>query len=173
MAQISESHFSFESPVGAFDEAIAVGASQYADLTVGGASQTGNDGASGGPIKSFITTLLAIGKQDIDMRVEFSKRTLSKVVNTASFFPSSLIGWVNLVGSGDSIPANWPGGRFAVATTYGTMFAWFLDGLSIPYEDIDPGAGQLHVNVVNQSGTAKSAGTAGYLYLRVGTVQAS
>jgi hypothetical protein len=165
VAQISESHFSFESPVGAFDDAIAVGASQYADLTVGG--------GNAGPTKCFITTLLAIGKQDIDMRVEFSKRTHSKVINTASFFPSSLIGWVNLLGSEDNLPGNWPGNRFAVATAYGTMFAWFVDGLSIPYEDIDPGNGQLHVNVVNQSATAKSAGTAGYLYLRVGTVQAS
>ena len=107
------------------------------------------------------------------MRVEFYKKTLSKVVNTASFFPSNLIGWVNLIGTEDNLPANWPGGRFAVATVYGTMFAWFVDGLSIPYEDIDPGEGQLHVNVLNQSGTAKSDGTAGYLYLRVGTVQAS
>jgi hypothetical protein len=53
------------------------------------------------------------------------------------------------------------------------MFAWFVDGLSIPYEDIDPGEGQLHVNVLNQSGTVKNEGDDGYLYLRVGTVQAS
>lgn len=173
MAQISESHFSFESPIGTFDGAIVPNASQYADLTVGGASQSGNDGASGGPIKNFITTVLAVGAQNIDMRLEFHKRTLSKTVNTASFFPPSLIGWINLLGSEDNLPSNWPGGRFAVATAYGTMFAWFVDGLSIPYEDIDPGAGQLHVNVVNQSATAKAAGAAGYLYLRVGTVQAS
>ncbi len=165
MTQISESHYSFESAASTFDSAIAIGASQYADLTVG----SGN----AGPLKSFITTIEVIGKQNLDMRVEFHKKTLSKVVNTASYFPPALIGWVNLLGSDDNLPANWPGGRFAVATTYGTMFVWFLDGLSIPYEDIDPGDGQLHVNVVNQSGTAKSAGTAGYLYLRVGTVQAS
>jgi hypothetical protein len=172
LAQISESHYSFESPVGAFDAAIAPEASTYADLSVGGATQPNNAGASGGPIKTFITTVLAIGKQNIDMRLEFHKKTLSKVVNTASFFPSNLIGWINLVGLDDNLPANWPGGRFAVATAYGTMFAWFVDGLSIPYEDAD-GNGLLHTNVVNQSGTAKSAGTAGYLYLRVGTVQAS
>lgn len=165
MAQISESHFSFESSASDFTGAVSPGASTYADLTVGG--------AAGGPLKSFITSMLVIGKQDIDMRVEFYKKTQSKVVNTASYFPSSLIGWVDLVGSTDSIGATWPAGHFAVATAFGTMFAWFLPGLSIPYEDIDPGTGQMHVNVVNQSGTAKSAGTAGYLYLRVGTVQAS
>ncbi len=165
MAQISESHYSFESPADAFDAALVPQASTFADLTVGG--------GNAGPTKAFITTLLAVGVQDLDMRVEFYKRTLSKTVNTASYFPPSLIGWVNLIGSSDNLPANWPGGRFAVATTYGTMFAWFLDGLSIPYEDIDPGTGQLHINVLNQSATAKAAGSAGYLYLRVGTVQAS
>jgi hypothetical protein len=172
VSQISESHFSFESSVSDFTGAVAVGASTYADLTIGGAGGQANGGASGGPAKTFITTLLAVSMQNIDMRVEFLKRTQSRVVNTASFFPTNLIGWVNLIGTDDNLPANWPGGRFAVATTYGTAFAWFVDGLSIPYEDAD-GVGQLHVNVVNQSGTAKSAGTAGYLYLRVGTVKAS
>ena len=165
MAQISESHFSFESGSSDFDTAISPGASDFADLTVGG--------GNAGPTKSFITTLQVISKQDIDYRVEFYKKTYSKVVNTASFFPSNLIGWVNLLGSTDNLPASWPAGHFAVATSYGTMFAWFLGGLSIPYEDRDPGNGELHINVVNQSATAKSAGTAGYLYLRVGTVQAS
>ena len=165
MAQISESHFSFESAASDFDGAIAIGASDYADLTVGG--------GNAGPLKSFITTLQVISKQDIDYRVEFHKKTLSKTVNTASYFPSNLIGWVNLLGTTAALPATWPAGAYAVATAYGTMFAWFLGGLSIPYEDRDPGNGQLHINVLNQSATAKSAGTAGYLYLRVGTVQAS
>ena len=165
VAQISESHYSFESANTDFAAAIMPAASAYADLTVGG--------GNAGPLKSFITTLHVIAVQDLDMRVEFHKRTYSKTVNTASFFPPALIGYVNLIGSTDNLPSNWPGGRFAVATQYGTVFSWFLDGLSIPYEDIDPGNGQLHVNLVNQSGTAKSAGAAGYLWLRVGTVQAS
>ena len=164
MAQISESHFSFESANSDFTGAVSPGASDYADLTVGG--------GNAGPTKCFITSLQAICKQDIDMRVEFYKKTYSRVVNTASYFPTNLIGWVNLVGTSDALPANWTGAGVATATTYGTMFAWYLGGLSIPYEDRD-GTGQVHVNVVNQSGTAKSAGQAGYLYLRVGTVQAS
>jgi len=172
VAQISESHFSFESATTDFTDAIVPSASDFADLTVGGASQSANEGASGGPIKSFITTIEAIAAQDLDWRVEFHKRTLSKTVNTATYFPPNLIGYVNLLGTTDNLPASWPGGRFAVATAYGTMFAWFVDGLSIPYEDAD-GLGQLHVNLLNQSATAKSTGTAGYLYLRVGTVQAS
>ena len=159
---ITDSHFSFESAASDFTGAISPGASAYADLTVGG--------GNAGPLKAFITTVEVIGKQDLDMRVEFYKKTLSKVVNTASYFPSNLIGWVNLVGSSDNLPANWTGAGVATATTFGTMFAWFLGGLSIPYEDRDPGNGELHVNVVNQSGTAKDAGTAGYLFLRVGTV---
>ena len=165
MAQISESHYSFESGNADFNTAIMPAASQYVDLTVGG--------GNAGPLKSFITTLHVIAVQDLDMRVEFHKKTLSKVVNTATYFPPALIGYVNLIGSTDNLPSNWPGGRFAVATIYGTVYSWFIDGLSIPYEDIDPGTGQLHVNVVNQSGTAKAAGAAGYLWLRVGTVQAS
>ena len=159
---ITDSHFSFESSASDFTGAISPGASAYADLTVGG--------GNAGPLKAFITTVEVIAKQDIDMRVEFYKKTLTKVVNTASYFPSNLIGWVNLVGSGDNLPANWTGAGVATATTFGTMFAWFLGGLSIPYEDRDPGNGELHVNVVNQSGTAKDAGTAGYLFLRGGTV---
>ena len=165
MAQISESHYSFESASTDFAAAIMPAASAYADLTVGG--------GNAGPLKSFITTIHVMAVQDLDWRVEFHKKTYSKRVNTASYFPPALIGYVNLIGSTDSLPSNWPGGRFAVATIYGTMFSWFVDGQSIPYEDIDPGEGQLHVNMVNQSGTAKSAGAAGYLWLRVGTVQAS
>ena len=172
MAQISESHFSFESALTDFTDVIVPQASDYADLTVGGASQSDNSGSSGGPLKTFITTVEAIAAQDLDWRVEFHKRTLSKTVNTATYFPPNLIGWINLLGTTDNLPASWPGGRFAVATTYGTMYAWFLDGLSIPYEDAD-GNGQLHVNMLNQSGTAKNEGADGYLYLRVGTVQAS
>lgn len=165
MAQISESHYSFESASTDFDVAISPGASRYADLTVGG--------GNAGPLKSFITTIEMIGAQDLDYRLEFHKKSYSNVLNTASFFPPNLIGWVNLLGSTDNAPASWPSGAFAVATTYGTHFAWFLSGLSIPYEDRHPGTGQLHVNLVNQSGTAKNAGAAGYVYLRVGTVQAS
>jgi hypothetical protein len=161
---IGESHFSFESAASDFTDAVAVGASTYADLTVGG--------GNAGPTKSFITTLEVIAKQDLDWRVEFYKKTYSSVINTASYFPSNLIGFVNLLGSSDNLPSSWPAGHFAVATTYGTMFVWFLQGLSIPYEDRD-GVGQLHVNLVNQSGTAKSTGTAGYLWLRVGTVNAA
>jgi len=165
VAQISESHYSFESATTDFTDAIVPNASDYADLTVGG--------GNAGPLKSFITTIEAICAQDIDLRVEFHKKTYSKTVNTATYFPPNLIGWVNLLGTTDALPASWPAGLFAVATSYGTMFAWFLSGLSIPYEDRDPGTGQLHINVLNQSATAKSSGTAGYLYLRVGTVQAS
>lgn len=173
MAMITESHYSFESQPGAFDGAISggavagfPGASQYADLSVGGATQPNNRGASGGPIKSFITSLLAISAQNLSMRVEFHKKSYGTVVNTASFFPSNLIGWVNLVNAGPDTQ------EAAVATLYGTMFAWFVNGLSIPYEDAD-GNGLLHTNVVNMSDTAKSAGSAGYLFLRVGTVFAS
>ncbi len=165
MAQISESHFSFESALTDFANVIVPQASDYADLTVGG--------GDAGPLKSFITTIEAVCAQDLDFRIEFHKKTLSKTVNTASYYPPNLIGWVNLLGTTDNLPASWPGGRFAVATTYGTMYAWFLDGLSIPYEDRDPGTGQLHINVLNQSGTDKNEGDDGYLYLRVGTVQAS
>ena len=164
MTQISESHFSFESGE-EFAAAIVPSASTSADLTVGG--------GNAGPLKSFVTTVEMLCAQDLDWRLEFHKKTLSRTVNTASYFPPNLIGWINLLGTTDNLPASWPGGRFAVATAYGTMFAWFLDGLSIPYEDRDPGTGQLHVNLVNQSATAKSAGSAGYVYLRVGTVQAS
>lgn len=163
---VTSSHFFFESTPSDFTGAISPGgASDYADLTIGG----GIDG----PAKSFIASVRVIAKQDLIARLEFYRRTQSKVVNTASFFPSSLIGWVDLLDSNSGVPANWPAGRFAVATTYGTMFAWFLEGITIPYEDLDPGTGQLHINYVNLSDAAKSAGTAGYLNIQVGTINAS
>ena len=133
MAQISESHFSFESATTDFTAVVVPQASASADLTVGGASQSSNSGASGGPIKNFITSLEMVAAQDLDWRGGFHKKTLSKTINTASYYPPNLIGWVNLLGSTDALPASWPAGHFAVATSYGTMFAWFLGCLSIPY----------------------------------------
>lgn len=172
MSHITESHFTFSSVPGAFDSALSPGASQYADLTVGGSSQAANSGASGGPVKTFINSVLLLSKEDLKWRVEFHRKTLSNVVNTASYFPSNLIGWTYVQDTGGALPANWTGAGVANATPYGTMFASFISGLNIPYEDAD-GNGQVHVNVVNLAGQAKSAGTAGYLYLSVGTIAAS
>ena len=165
MAHVTSSHFFFETASTALTGAVSPGgASAYADLPIGG----GIDG----PAKCFISSVRVISSQDLISRLEFYRKTYSKVVNTASYFPPSLIGWVDLLDTNSGVPSNWPAGRFAVATTYGTFFAWFLEGITIPYEDLDPGTGQLHINWVNLSDTAKTAGT-GTLNIQVGTVNAS
>jgi len=165
MAQITESHFTFESASSDFTGAISPSASAYADLTVGGDN-------TAGPVKSFINSVRLISKEDLKWRVEFYKKTYSKVINTASYFPSNLLGWIYVQDTAGALPANWTGAGVSNATAYGTMYASYISGLNIPYEDRD-GTGQIHVNIVNLAGQAKSAGSAGYLHIAVGTIAAS
>ena len=165
---ITESiHFVDSQQATDFRGAISPAASAYADIALAQGSDT-----TVGPHKCIINSVRIVSIQDLSWRVEFYGKSYS--VHTASSYPdpSQLIGWSDHLRSNDNIPANWTGIHTTTATTFGTLFASFIGGLNIPYEDRQ-GVGRLHVNLLNTSATAKSAGDVGLVHLRVGVVYAS
>ena len=143
------------------------GASAYADIAL--ASGTPTDV---GPQKCIINSVRLIAVQDTNWQVQFHSKSYS--LHTASSYPnpSNLIGWSNHLSTVHPILANWTGAATTTATAYGTLYASYISGLNIPYEDRQ-GTGRLHVNLVNQGPTLKSAGDVGILHLRVGVIYAS
>lgn len=165
--QTTGSHHIFDSDQTQFRTALVTQASESANLTVGG--------VSAGPVKGFISTVRLLSLQDLDYRVEFYARRVSATRgSSASAYanPSQLLGYVNCLGSLTALPANWTGFGTTTATGYGTLFAYFLGGLSIPYMDRD-GLGELHCNLLNLDGTAKLPGDTGIVHLTVGVIAAS
>ena len=164
---ITESVHFVDSSQSDFRENIVPLASAYADIALAAGTES-----TLGPHKCIISSVRIISVQDLAWRVEFWGKSYS--VHTASSYgdPSQLIGWSDHLDSTDNIPANWTGIHTTTATRFGTMYASFITGLNIPYEDRQ-GTGRLHINLVNQGTAAKSAGDVGLIHLRVGVVHAS
>ena len=143
------------------------GASAYADIALASGTP-----AEVGPHKCIINSVRILAMQDTDWQVQFHSKSYS--LHSASSYPnpSNLIGWSNHLSTAQNIPANWTGAATTTATTYGTMYASYVSGLNIPYEDLQ-GVGRLHVNLVNRGATGKTAGDVGIVHLRVGVIYAS
>ena len=154
-----------------FRNALATGASQFADISVSG------DASPAGQTKFCIESVRLLGMENRDYRVEFYSKSLSLVSATASFNLNNLLGYVNFYSSTTLGSTTVLQGQqiTQVATAYATMFAYFAQNLKIPYEDRSrsvggtPAGGQLHVNLV-ATGTAKSAGDVGLVHLRCGVI---
>ena len=159
---IKETHHFFDSDwTTQFRNAMPVaGASDFADLTIGGASP-------GGQLKGYITSIRLLSLQNNAWDVEFYSRTLP----SATGFLSGAVPPYNQGTNNNLI--DWH--SFAVVTgkAYATIFAYAVSNLKIPYVDMDPGpGGRLHVNLVNQS-TSKNPGDSGLVQIRVGFIQAA
>ena len=150
---ITESINFVHSRPGDFDGVLPTLASAYADLPlVRGAA------VPGGPSHVFINNIRLLSAQNLKWRVEVYGKSLPVATLAAS--PES---WVPL------LTTSYIGSD---ATAYGTLYAYYTQGLKVPYEDMQ-GRGELHVNVLNQDGTAKSAGSAGFVHLLIGTISAA
>lgn len=139
----------------------AVGsASAYADIQIAEGSQLvgGN--------KLIVKSIRLLALENVTYRVEFYEKSLP--LATASINANGLLGAVNMVAPGGAQPSAY----FATGYQVATLFVYLAEQLDIPYHD-KSGQGQLHVNLVNVSGTAKSANSAGAVHLRVGTIAAS
>lgn len=150
---ISESINFVHSRPGDFDAALPTLASAYADLPIARGHQT-----PGGPHHIFINSIRLLTAQNLKWRVEVYGKSLP--VATA---PSSPETWAPLV-TASYLATD--------GTPYGTLYAYYTHGLKVPYEDMQ-GRGELHVNVLNADGTSKSAGSAGFVHLLVGTISAA
>ena len=138
-------------------------ASDYADIQMAdGASSVG---ANKVIIKSI--RLLDIVSTH-DWRVEFWNKTIA-IATGESLNNWGLLGVVDLY---RTPPVAQTGAIYATSYVTGTLYAMIVENLDIPYEDRE-GKGQLHVGLLNLSGTAKSAGDLGAVHLRVGTIAAS
>ena len=153
---VSESINFVHSRNGDFEGALAadVGASAYASLPIARGHST-----PGGPHHVFIESLRLLTAQNLRWRVEI----WAKPLPTATA-PTSPETWAPLLTSSYLTTEG---------TAYGTLFAYYTHGLHVPYEDMS-GRGEMHVNLVNQDlDTAKSAGSAGFAHILVGTVAAT
>jgi hypothetical protein len=143
-------------------------ASAYADIMFarGAISGEGDHG------KAIIKSVRIVSIENVTYRVDFYDRTLPQATvygplqSTGNL--NGLLGSVNMVAPGGTQPSAY----YATGYKIGTLFAYVAEGLDIPVIDMTA-RGQLHVNLVNISGTAKSAGDVGALHLRVGTINAS
>ena len=138
-------------------------ASDYADIQIAEGSQL--VGANKLIIKS-IRLLDMVSTHD--WRVEFWDKTIAIATGT-NLNNWGLLGVVDLYRT----PAvAQTGAIYATSYVTGTLYTMIAENLDIPYEDRE-GKGQLHVGLLNLSGTAKSAGDVGAVHLRVGTIAAS
>jgi hypothetical protein len=155
---VTESVHFIHTPHGAFDGALAgnVQASKYADIPIVRGHTTRPDG--GGPHHVFINSVRLLSAENLKWRVEIWGKSLPVATR-----PNSPETWAPLLTT--SYLAS-------DATAYGTLYAYYTHGLKVPYEDME-GKGELHVNLVNADGTAKSAGSAGFAHLLVGTISAA
>lgn len=140
-------------------------ASMYADLQFaqGVPANLGDMG------KAIVKSIRLLSIENVTYRVDFYDRSVPVATAPANMNLQGLIGSVALTPPGGAQPSS---SYFATAYKIGTLFAYFAEGLDIPVID-KTGKGQLHVNLVNISATAKSAGDVGAVQLRVGTVFAS
>ena len=135
-------------------------ASMYADIQIAEGSQL----VGGNKLK--IESIRILSLENVTYRVEFWEKSVP--LATLSLNTHGLLGAVNMVAPGGVQPSAY----FATGYQVATLFAYIAEQLDIPYHD-KSGQGQLHVNLVNISGTAKSANSAGAVHLRVGTIAAS
>lgn len=138
-------------------------ASDYADIQM--ADGAANVGANKVIIKS-VRLLDMVSTHD--WRVEFWDKTIAIATGT-NLNNWGLLGFVDLY---RTPPVAQTGSVYATSYVTGTLFAMMVENLDIPYEDRE-GKGQLHVGLLNLSENAKSAGDAGAVHLRVGTIAAS
>lgn len=150
---VSESINFVHSRPGDFDASLITLASTYADLPIARGHST-----PGGPHHVFLTSVRLLSAQNLKWRVEVYGKSLP--VATAPTSPET---WAPLYTT-SFLQSD--------ATAYGTLFAYYTHGIKVPYEDMQ-GRGELHVNVLNADGTTKSAGSAGYVHLLVGTTSAT
>ena len=150
---ISESINFVHSSNGDFEGALVSLASVYADLPIARGHST-----PGGPQHVFINNIRLLSAQNLKWRVEVYGKSLP--VATRSDSPET---WAPLL-TASYLTTD--------ATPYGTLFAYFTQGLKVPYEDMQ-GRGELHINLLNQDGTAKAAGSAGFVHILVGTIAAA
>lgn len=139
-------------------------ASEYADIQFAEGTPTGGGGAA----KCVIKSIRLISLQETKWRVEFSDRSFPLAT------PASLTGW-GLLGSYDGVNIGGPQPTTYHATQYkaaATAFITLFEQLDLPYHD-KTAQGQLHVRVSNIGNTAKSAGSAGAIQLRVGVIHCS
>ncbi len=150
---VSESINFVHSRQGDFENALPSLASQYADLPIARGHST-----PGGPHHIFLNSIRLLTAQNLKWRVEVYGKSLPVATRNSS--PET---WVPLY-TASFLQSD--------ATQYGTLFAYYTHGIKVPYEDME-GKGELHVNILNADGTAKSAGSAGFVHLLVGTTSAT
>lgn len=150
----------FTGPIAGVGSGALDSASRYADIQIAEGSQ--NVGGN----KLLIKSIRLLSIENVTYRVEFWEKSVP--LATRSLNAHGLLGAVNMVAPGGAQPTAY----FATAYQVATLFVYIAEQLDIPYHD-KSGQGQLHVNLVNISGTAKSAGDVGALHLRVGTIAAS